>query len=102
MAWTIARERPTGADLALTGQLAPPVLVAGGIQFVYVVLISLVARHENARPTPFAFPVIPAMLAGISLVDGVVIASLVSFPWVFAGIAGALLTWAGQRFVRGD
>ena len=90
------------AALALTGQLAPPVLVAGGIQFVYVVLISLVARYENARPTPFAFPVIPAMLAGISLVDGIVIASLVSFPWLLAGIAGALLTWAGQRFVRGD
>jgi len=42
------------------------------------------------------------MLAGISLVDGIVIASLVSFPWLLAGIAGALLTWAGQRFVRGD
>ena len=90
------------AALALSGRVEQPVLAAAGIQFVYVVLISLVARHENTRSAPFPFPVIPAMIAGISLVDGIVMASLVSPPWLIAGMAGALLTWAGQRFVRGD
>jgi 4-hydroxybenzoate polyprenyltransferase len=90
------------AALALTGQLPAPVLVAGGVQFLYVVAISLVARHENSRASPFAFPVIPAMLAGISLLDGLVMALSVSFPWLWAGVAGALLTWAGQRQIRGD
>jgi len=88
--------------LALTGQLSLWVLVAGGAQFVYVVAISLVARHENRRATPFSLPVIPAMLAGISLLDGIVLALLFAFPWLLAGMAGALLTWAGQRHVRGD
>lgn len=88
------------AALALSGRVEQPVLVAAGIQFAYVVLISLVARHENSRLTPFPFPVIPAMIAGISLVN-----TESSWPaWCPrpAGIAGALLTWAGQRFVRGD
>jgi len=88
--------------LALTGQLAAWVLLAGGAQFFYVVIISLVARHENSRATPFPFPIIPALLAGISLLDGLVMAALIAFPWLLAGVAGALLTWAGQRYVRGD
>jgi len=90
------------AALALTGQLSEWVLLAAGVQFFYVVTISLVARHENSRATPFPFPVIPAMLAGISLLDGILMAVLVSFPWLLAGLAGSLLTWAGQRHVRGD
>jgi len=89
-------------SLALTGQLSGFVLMAGGAQFLYVVTISLVARHENSRATPFPFPVIPAMLAGISLLDGMMMAVLFSFPWLLAGVVGAALTWAGQRYVRGD
>lgn len=88
--------------LALTGSVPSPVLVAGGIQFAYGVVISLVARHENARHAPYSFPVIPAMLAGIALLDGVVMAVFVSLAWLAAGVAGMLLTWAGQRYVRGD
>lgn len=90
------------SSLAMTGEVHQLVLFAGGVQFLYVVLISLVARNENGRSSPFPFPVIPAMLAGISLLDGVIMASLVSLPWLIAGLAGSLLTWAGQRFVRGD
>ena len=89
-------------SLALTGQLNTWVILAGGLQFFYVVLISLIARYENSRASPFPFPVIPAMLAGISLLDGLVLALLLAFPWLFAGMAGAVLTWAGQRHVRGD
>ena len=88
--------------MALTGDVTLPLLVAGGAQFVYVVIISLVARRENASATPYPFPVVPAMLAGISLLDGVVMAIFVSPLWLAAGAAGTLLTWAGQRHVRGD
>jgi len=90
------------ASLAVTGHLPAVVLAAGSVQFVYVVVISLVARHENTRRTPFSFPVIPAMLAGISLLDGIVLAALVSIYWLAAGVAASLLTWAGQRCFRGD
>ncbi len=89
-------------SLAVSGQVSKWVLVAGGVQFFYVVTISLVARYENSRATHFSFPVIPAMLAGISLLDGILMAVLFAFPWLLAGVAGALLTWAGQRYVRGD
>ena len=89
-------------SLSLTARLPGLVMVAGGVQFIYVVIISLVARLENRRSTPFPFPVIPAMLAGISLLDGIVMAFFLSPPWLAAGVAGAMLTWAGQRYVRGD
>jgi 4-hydroxybenzoate polyprenyltransferase len=89
-------------SLALTGSLIPFVMVAGCIQFVYLLLICVVARYENSMNIPFKFPVIPAMLAGISLLDGVLMALFVSPAWLIAGIAGTILTWYGQRFVRGD
>jgi 4-hydroxybenzoate polyprenyltransferase len=90
------------AALASTGHVSQWVVVAGGVQFFYVVAISLVARYENSRSASFPFPVIPAMLAGISLLDGLMMAILFSFPWLMAGVAGAFLTWIGQRYVRGD
>jgi 4-hydroxybenzoate polyprenyltransferase len=90
------------ASVAISDRLVPLVLVAGGIQFLYVVLISVVARHEARRSNAFPFPVVPAMLAGIALLDGLILAVLVSLPWLLAGIAGALATWFGQRYVRGD
>ncbi|MCU0842740.1 MAG: UbiA family prenyltransferase [Thiobacillaceae bacterium] len=88
--------------LALTGQVPALVWLAGALQFAWVVLVSLTARYENRRAAPWPFPVIPAMLAGIALLDGIVLAILVAPPWLAAGLAGAALTWAGQRFVRGD
>jgi 4-hydroxybenzoate polyprenyltransferase len=90
------------ASLALTGRIPQAVLAAGGIQFLYVLAISLTARYESRRSDPFPFPLIPAMLAGISLVDGLVVAVLRSVVWLGAGVAGALLTWGGQRYFRGD
>lgn len=90
------------AALAVTGCFPFAVVLAGSVQFGYVVILSLVARYENSRRTPFPFPVIPAMLAGISLLDGVVLAVLVKPVWLLAGVGGFLLTLAGQRYVRGD
>jgi len=90
------------AALAVSGRLASAVVVAGGIQFAYIVALSLVARYENNREAPFPFPVIPVLLAGISLLDGIVLALLVGPLWFLAGMGGFLLTLAGQRYVRGD
>ena len=92
----------TVASLAITGKMPAVVIVAGGIQCAYVVCISIIARHENSKPTPFSIPVIPLMLAGISLLDGIMLAVLVQPPWLLAGIGGAVLMLAGQKYVRGD
>jgi 4-hydroxybenzoate polyprenyltransferase len=88
--------------LSATGMLKLPVITAGSVQFLYVVSISLVARHENNRSEPFTRPVIPLMLAGICLVDGLILAVLSAPAWMIAGVCGALLMHAGQRMVRGD
>jgi 4-hydroxybenzoate polyprenyltransferase len=90
------------AAVALTGGVPGPAALVGGLQFLYVLVISLVARFENTRQKPFPFPVIPFMIAGISLIDGVAMALLASPLWIVAGIGGALLTHFGQRYVRGD
>lgn len=88
--------------LAVAGSLATMVVVAGILQFVYIVLLSLVARHENRREQPFAYPVIPWMLAGISLLDGLMMAVAVRPLWLLAGIGAAALTRFGQSYFRGD
>jgi len=90
------------AALAITGSMPTLVLFAAGIQFAYVVCLSLVARHENSRATPFPLPIIPLMLAGIPLVDGMLLAVLVQPAWLVAGGGGALLMLAGQKYIRGD
>lgn len=90
------------AALAITGSMPTSVLFAAGIQFTYVVCLSLVARYENSRTTPFSLPVIPLMLAGISLLDGILLAFLVQPAWLVAGGGGALLMLAGQKYIRGD
>ncbi|MEI6703919.1 MAG: UbiA family prenyltransferase [Deltaproteobacteria bacterium] len=90
------------AALALTGTMPAVVIAAGGIQFTYVVSISVVARYENSRPIPFPIPVIPLMLAGICLLDGILLAILWQPLGLLTGIGGAMLMLAGQKFVRGD
>jgi 4-hydroxybenzoate polyprenyltransferase len=87
---------------AASGIINLAVLTVAVIQFVYVVCISVMARYENQRPVPFPFPVIPAMLAGICLVDGIFLAITLSPIWLAAGAGGLALTLIGQRFVRGD
>ena len=88
--------------LAVTGTVVYYVGLAGCLQFGYVLLISVVARHENRRDNPYPVPLVPLMLAGISVMDGVVMAVVVTPVWLLAGICGAALTLAGQKFVRGD
>ena len=90
------------ASLVLTGKMPVVVILTGGIQFAYVVCISIVARYENNLPMPFSLPVIPLMLAGISLLDGLILAVLWNPSWLLAGVGGAVLMLAGQKYIRGD
>src|ERR1039457_2756767 len=90
------------SSLAVTGRMVPSLAVAALIHFLYIIALSLGARHENNMIRPFKLPLIPLMLAGISLLDGIIMAVLASPAWLFAGIAGFLLTCSGQRFVTGD
>jgi len=90
------------AAFAVSGRLAAAVVLAGSVQFAYIVALSLVARFDNTRRDPFTFPVIPALLAGICLLDGLMLAVFVGPAWGGAGAGGFLLTLAGQRYVRGD
>jgi len=90
------------SSVAVAGSIGLSVVLIGSLQFFYVLMISLVARHENSRNEPFPFPVIPVMIAGISMLDGIVMAVLASPAWLIAGIGGSLMTHVGQRYVRGD
>jgi 4-hydroxybenzoate polyprenyltransferase len=90
------------AALAVTGRLGTPVILAGSLQFAYIVLLSLVARYENNRLEPLNFPAIPLMLAGISLLDGIMLAAWIDPRLLVVGVVGFTLTRAGQRYVRGD
>jgi len=89
-------------SVGVTGALSLSPTVAGLIQFCYVLLISVVARQENSRARPFLFPVVPSMIAGISLLDGIVLAAVASPAWLAAGLVGMVLTLLGQKYVRGD
>lgn len=89
-------------SLGLKGTLEVYPLLAGSIQFIYIVFLSLVARYENRRKEPFPFPLIPYLLSAISLIDGVLLTILVHPLWFIAGLGGFSLTLLGQRYVRGD
>jgi hypothetical protein len=89
-------------SLAVAGYLPSKVLLAAAIHFAYIVLLSAVARYENTRAVPFTVPVVPLMLAAISLIDGCILAVLVAPAWLVAGIAGSVLLNQGQKLVRGD
>ena len=60
------------------------------------------ARHENTRGTPYAVPLVLLMLAGISLLDGAVMAVQISPVWLVAGACGCVLILAVQQLIRGD
>jgi 4-hydroxybenzoate polyprenyltransferase len=90
------------SGFALAGAVNHALLGIGGLQFVYIVIISLTARYENTRTDAFPFPLIPIMLAGICLLDGIYLAVTLSWFWLLAGIGWTALTMLGQRYVRGD
>lgn len=88
--------------IAVSGKVRIFVIISGSLQFVYTLAISMVARYENNRRKQFPFPVTLFMIAGISLLDGIILALFASPIWFIAGISGALLTLLGQKYIRGD
>ncbi|WP_049721118.1 UbiA family prenyltransferase [Gilvimarinus polysaccharolyticus] len=90
------------AALALTGSASQTVILLGLIQCGYTLLVTVVARLESRYPKGYGFAVIPWMIAGMGLIDGVALAVLLSPMWLLAGIATVVLTRWGQRYVRGD
>lgn len=90
------------AALAVAGRVNLPVALAAAAQFLYIVALTAVARWEKAAPRSFKAPPIPWMLAGVSLVDGVVLAALAAPVWLLPGLAGAVATRLLQTQVRGD
>ena len=87
---------------ALVGELTFWIIIAALLQFIYTLSVSLVGRHESKRGRPYSGPVIPRMIAGMAILDGIVLALVVAPVWLVLGIAMAFLTRFGQRFVRGD
>ena len=88
---------------ALVGELTFWVLVAACLQFLYTLSLTLVGRHESRRGRPYAGPVIPRMIAGMAVLDGLVLTLVLASPlWLGLGLLLAFLTRLGQRYVRGD
>jgi len=87
---------------AISGALGGWIIVAASLQFVYTLSLTLVGRHESKRGRPYAGPVIPRMIAGMALLDGLVLAVLVAPSWLLLGVVMTFLTRFGQRYVRGD
>ncbi|MBM4320192.1 MAG: prenyltransferase [Deltaproteobacteria bacterium] len=86
--------------LALGGGIGVAVLLLAGLQLGWVALLSIVARRSQQRPA--LRPAVPWLLAGISLVDGAMLAALASPWWILPGLGAALLTRAAQRWAPGD
>lgn len=86
--------------MALDGKVAATVWLAGWLQFGYTLLVTVVARYENRFGRSLLL--IPRLIAGMSVLDGCVLALLVEPKWLAAGLAVAFLVRAGHRFVRGD
>lgn len=82
---------------AASGGVSGGVLAAAAVMAVYVTGLTLVAKRIGARRGYL----VPWLIAGISLVDAAIVATVA--PWMAPWVAlGFLLTMAGQRFVPGD
>ncbi len=88
--------------MALSPDWSSLIWLAGGLQFGYTLLVTVVARHEHTRDKAYSFPLIPRMIAGMAMLDGMLLAVVISPYWLLAGIGAAILTRLGQRYVRGD
>lgn len=79
---------------------ALPVWIGALVLIVYVLSLTWVGKTLGSR----AGSVMPWLIAGISLVDAVLILTMAPLPslwWALAAIAGFFLTLAGQRVVPG-
>ena len=90
------------AAFAISSSPPSVVFILASIQATYTLLVTLVARYENKLGFRFSYPLIPWLLAGMGIVDGVVLGFLLSPIWLPAGVAATALTRFFQLYVRGD
>jgi 4-hydroxybenzoate polyprenyltransferase len=87
------------AALAAAPHLATGVYVGGGLQLVYLVALTLVARHETRNPR---LPrLVGQMIAGISLLDAAVLLAVGHPVAAVVAAAGFPLTRLFQRRIAG-
>lgn len=70
-------------------------------QFFYIFFLSALARKEKTAKNSNGSSLMPLLIAGISVLDGAVMAIWGSFLWIFAGLGTALLALNAQRWVKG-
>lgn len=87
---------------ALHNEWLPIIWLAAGLQFFYTLALTLVARHEHRRQRSYSLPLIPLLIAGMSVLDGLLLALVVHPGWLLVGVAAACGTRFGQKYVRGD
>ena len=88
------------AASALGQARAVPVWIGALVLIIYVLSLTWIGKTLGAR----AGSVMPWLIAGISLVDAIVILTMAPMPalwWALAAVAGFFLTLAGQRVVPG-
>ncbi|MDQ2075264.1 UbiA family prenyltransferase [Marinimicrobium sp. ABcell2] len=90
------------AATALVGEVPGLVWIIGVLQMIYTLAVTVVARWENSRPTDLNFPLIPWMIAGMALLDGLFLALVVHPVWLLVGLVVMGMTRLSQRYVRGD
>jgi 4-hydroxybenzoate polyprenyltransferase len=87
------------AALAVAPRIASPVYIGAGIQLGYLVGLTLVARHETRNPR---LPqLVGALIAGISLVDAMVLFALGHPVGALVAAAAFPLTRVFQRRIAG-
>jgi 4-hydroxybenzoate polyprenyltransferase len=92
------------AGLAAGGTLRPALLAGAGLGAAWVTALSLVARHEARAPAPRRLRLgraVTFLIAGISLIDAVLLAAMGRMWLALAAGAGAVLTLGLQSLVRG-
>jgi len=90
------------AAFAISSSPPSAVFILAFIQAAYTLAVTLVARYENKLGFRFSYPLIPWLLAGMGIIDGIVLGFLLSPIWILAGVVTTALTRFFQLYVRGD
>ena len=85
------------AAAAVSGAVAPRVLIAGGVLALYVIGLTVIAKRIGPR----ASVAVPVLIAGISFVDAGVIVVCGSPALALVAASGCVATLVLQRVVAG-
>jgi hypothetical protein len=87
------------AASALAWPLPAPVWIGASAIGAYIVILSLIARHEVGNPARLRLVVF--LLCGISLLDSLILAFCQQWTALFVALICFVLTIAAQRRVKG-